>query len=194
MLPSKRKGLFSTRISLTCLQHRTSPVNFLTLCLLCIAAPAQSATHCPAMVLDKAKLKGLSERRHKTFKHCLACKGTQCELKSWPEEGKAFAYLCMENFCAARKIPRVAFTDNDRAGYGDIVFTYRINRKGRATDFKITEISGDLSEAQAQEFARTMYVRRRYIPIEIDGTTYELNNLRGASRVQASGGVRVVEP
>ena len=51
-----------------------------------------------------------------------------------------------------------------------------------------------LSEAQAQEFARTMYVRRRYVPIEIDGTIYELNNLRGASRVQASGGVRVVEP
>ena len=67
---------------------------------------------------------------------------------------------------------------------GTLQFTYEINEKGRADNFQITTVSGDVKEEEAVDWARSLFKRRKYEPIEIDGTTYVITNLRSGTRVR----------
>lgn len=159
----------------------------LALAICGIALPVSAdTTVCPRGTMTKDVLAQLQERRERTFKHCLACEGNRCQLKPWPadENSQKLAHMCKTFFCTPVSMPRSTFTPEAREMEGTLQFTYEINEKGRADNFQITTVSGDVKEEEAVDWARSLFKRRKYEPIEIDGTTYVITNLRSGTRVR----------
>ena len=144
---------------------------FLTCLLFAFNASADPATACP-------------------FKHCLECEGDSCELTRWPESGKDFAKVCKALFCTPKKIPRTTFAPDEVDKDGAFNFTYTIGKNGRVKDIEVTDVIGDITYEAALKAAEATYKRRRYEPIIIDGTAYELSNLQDGVKIDAKIQIR----
>ena len=156
------------------------------LCFGANLASAQQPRSCPATAIKKSEVKSVVERRQTTFKHCLACSGTSCELKDWPKEGKDFAAACKLLFCTPTKLPKKSLLPQEVNRQGGVFFTYGISKKGRIQDVELTDIIGDVEESMARKLIKAFFERRRYEPIVIDGVAYELTNLRDGSNYQVT--------
>ena len=147
---------------------------------------------CPRGTVNQEIRAKLQERRESTFGHCLACQGNRCELKGWPadENSQKLAQLCMTFFCTPIKIPRSTFVPETRDMQGAMQFTYEINEKGKADNFRITTVSGDLTATRALEWAESLFKRRKFLPVKIGDEHYVITNLRSSSRIRSNLEVR----
>ena len=142
---------------------------------------------CPRGIIAKDVQKVLQERRESTFKHCLSCQGNRCELKDWPadENSQKLGQMCKTFFCTAIKMPMSTFAPQMRDMSGSTYFTYEINEKGRAENFNVTSVSGELSDEDALEWAQSLFKRRKYEPVKIGDQTYVITNLRWSARIRS---------
>tara|TARA_R110002072_G_scaffold31735_18_gene97698 strand:+ start:20477 stop:21022 length:546 start_codon:yes stop_codon:yes gene_type:complete len=163
---------------------------FLTCLLFAFNASADPATACPVQVIKRDQIKAVVARRQTTFKHCLECEGDSCELTRWPESGKDFAKVCKALFCTPKKIPRTTFAPDEVDKDGAFNFTYTIGKNGRVKDIEVTDVIGDITYEAALKAAEATYKRRRYEPIIIDGTAYELSNLQDGVKIDAKIQIR----
>ena len=146
------------------------------------------ATHSFCVIDWKEKLpeNGLEtilNMRPKALKHCLACEGTNCKMKNWPEGREAESLICKKLFCKPTRAIGKSINSEDvlnvGSGRSEVHFTYRISKKGTAENLVLTSFSGAMNKKQARTFTRNILASFQYEPIEIDGEIYEIDNLRG---------------
>jgi len=146
------------------------------------------ATHSFCVIDWKEKLpeNGLEtilNMRPKALKHCLACEGTNCKMKNWPEGREAESLICKKLFCKPTRAIGKSINSEDvlnvGSGRSEVHFTYRISKKGTAENLVLTSFGGAMNKKQARTFTRNILASFQYEPIEIDRKIYEIDNLRG---------------
>tara|TARA_B100001123_G_C15248171_1_gene1001755 strand:+ start:50 stop:898 length:849 start_codon:yes stop_codon:yes gene_type:complete len=146
------------------------------------------ATHSFCMTDWKEKLpesgiETILNARPKAFRHCLACEGTNCKMKNWPEGREAESLICKKLFCKPIRAITKSINSEDvlnvGSGISQVHFTYRISKKGTAENLTLTSFSGEMNKKQAKTFTRNILSSFKYKPVEIDGEIYEVDNLRG---------------
>tara|TARA_B100001750_G_C15413123_1_gene548820 strand:+ start:66 stop:920 length:855 start_codon:yes stop_codon:yes gene_type:complete len=133
--------------------------------------------------LPENGLETILNMRPKAFKHCLACEGTNCKMKNWPEGREAESLICKKLFCKPTRAIGKSINSEDvlnvGSGASEVHFTYRISKKGTAESLVLTSFSGAMNKKQARTFTRNILASFQYEPIELDGEIYEIDNLRG---------------
>ena len=73
---------------------------------------------------------------------------------------------------------------------GSMLFTYEIDEKGKADNFRITTVSGGLTEARVLEWAESLFKRRKFLPVKIGDERYVITNLQSRARIRSNLQVR----
>ena len=133
--------------------------------------------------LPESGMETILNMRPKAFKHCLACEGTSCKMKNWPEGREAESLICKKLFCKPTRAIGKSIKSEDvlnvGSGVSQVRFTYKISKKGTAENLALTSFTGEMNKKQARTFTRNILGSFKYEPIEIDGEIYEIENLMG---------------
>ena len=134
--------------------------------------------------IEPKALSQLNEMRSKAFNHCLSCVDDSCNLKSWNEANRKNALICNRLFCRAtyqskqvnksarRKLPE---------GYGNLLFSFSINKQGLIDTHKITYLDGTIKSKResVETYLEKSLTGHKFEPIVIDNQAYELKDLKG---------------
>ena len=124
----------------------------------------------------------LNEMRSRAFNHCLSCVDDSCNLKSWNEANSKNTLICNRLFCRAtyqskqvnksarRKLPE---------GYGNLLFSFSINKQGLIDTHKITYLDGTMKREFVEIFLEKLLTGHKFEPIVIDNQAYALKDLKG---------------
>ena len=124
----------------------------------------------------------LNEMRSRAFNHCLSCVDDSCNLKSWNEANRKNTLICNRLFCRAtyqskqvnksarRKLPE---------GYGNLLFSFSINKQGLIDTHKITYLDGTIKRESVETFLEKLLTGHKFEPIVIDNQAYALKDLNG---------------
>ena len=127
-------------------------------------------------------LSQLNEMRSRVFNHCLSCVDDSCKLKSWNEANRKNTLICNRLFCRAtyqskqvnksarRKLPE---------GYGNLLFSFSINKQGLIDTHKITYLDGTIKRESVETFLEKLLTGHKFEPIVIDNQAYALKDLKG---------------
>ena len=127
-------------------------------------------------------LSQLNEMRSRAFNHCLSCVDDSCKLKSWNEANRKNTLICKRLFCSAtyhskqvnksarRKLPE---------GYGNLLFSFSINKQGLVDTHKITYLDGTMKRESVEIFLEKLLTGHKFEPIVIDNQAYALKDLKG---------------
>ena len=127
-------------------------------------------------------LSQLNEMRSRAFNHCLSCVDDSCNLKSWNEANRENTLICNRLFCSAtyqskqvnksarRKLPE---------GYGNLLFSFSINKQGLIDTHKITYLDGNMKRESVEIYLEKLLTGHKFEPIVIDNQAYELKDLKG---------------
>ena len=125
--------------------------------------------------LPESGMETILNMRPKAFQHCLACEGTSCKMKNWPEGREAESLICKKLFCKPTRAIGKSIKSEDvlnvGSGVSQVRFTYKISKKG-TVPVLITSKGKIIDE-------RNILGSFKYEPIEIDGEIYEIENLMG---------------
>ena len=131
---------------------------------------------------DPKALSQLNEMRSRAFNHCLSCVDDSCKLKSWNEANRKNTLICNRLFCRAtyqskqvnksarRKLPE---------GYGNLLFSFSINKQGLIDTHKITYLDGTIKRESVETFLEKLLTGHKFEPIVIDNQAYALKDLKG---------------
>ena len=121
----------------------------------------------------------ISSYREKAFDTCLKCEGNSCKINSFPPKS-ANANICKHLFCKPikkRKIQGEEIPTDLKIGYSKFEFSYKITEKGRINDVEIISLEGVMNQRDAYRWTTTVTKRIIYLPVKIEGKTYEITNL-----------------
>ena len=131
---------------------------------------------------DPKALSQLNEMRSRAFNHCLSCVDDSCNLKSWNEANSKNTLICNRLFCRAtyqskqvnksarRKLPE---------GYGNLLFSFSINKQGLIDTHKITYLDGTMKRESVEIYLEKLLTGHKFEPIVIDNQAYALKDLKG---------------
>ena len=124
----------------------------------------------------------LNEMRSRAFNHCLSCVDDSCNLKSWNEANRKNTLICKRLFCRAtyqskqvHKIAKKKLTE----GYGNLLFSFSINKQGLIDTHKITYLDGTMKRESVEIFLEKLLTGHKFEPIFIDNQAYALKDLKG---------------
>ena len=127
-------------------------------------------------------LSQLNEMRSRAFNHCLSCVDDSCNLKSWNEANRKNTLICKRLFCSAtyqsKQVNKSAWRKLPE-GYGNLLFSFSINKQGLVDAHKITYLDGTMKRESVEIFLEKLLTGYKFEPIVIDNQAYELKDLKG---------------
>jgi hypothetical protein len=131
---------------------------------------------------DPKALSQLNEMRSRAFNHCLSCVDDSCNLKSWNEANRKNTLICKRLFCSAtyqsKQVNKSAWRKLPE-GYGNLLFSFSINKQGLVDAHKITYLDGTMKRESVEIFLEKLLTGHKFEPIVIDNQAYELKDLKG---------------
>ena len=129
--------------------------------------------------------------RERTFDLCLKCEGNSCKMNVFrpetdPDSEKQRLLVtaaCKRYFCTPKKFRKVQGEEipaDQPNGKSSFEFTYKISSKGRVRDIEITSVEGVMNRRDAYRWTQMLTKRVIYLPVEVNGKTYEITNLSAA--------------
>ena len=133
----------------------------------------------------------ISSFRDRAFPLCLKCEGNSCKMNIFSpetdpdlEEKRLGAIkLCKRLFCTPKKFRKIQGEEipaDQPIGKTSFEFTYKISDKGRIRDIEITSLEGVMNRRDAYRWTTVLTKRVIYLPVEVNGKTYEITNLSAA--------------
>tara|TARA_Y100000590_G_scaffold434977_1_gene553862 strand:- start:1281 stop:1841 length:561 start_codon:yes stop_codon:yes gene_type:complete len=130
----------------------------------------------------------ISAYRDKAFPLCLTCEGNSCKMNVFspetdPDSEKQRLLVtaaCKRYFCTPKKFRKVQGEEipaDQPNGKSSFEFTYKISSKGRVRDIEITSVEGVMNRRDAYRWTQMLTKRVIYLPVEVNGKTYEITNL-----------------
>ena len=127
-------------------------------------------------------LSQLNEMRSRAFNHCLSCVDDSCNLKSWNEANRKNTLICNRLFCRAtyqsKQVNKSAWRKLPE-GYGNLLFSFSINKQGLIDTHKITYLDGTIKRESVETFLEKLLTGHKFEPIVIDNQAYALKDLKG---------------
>ena len=131
---------------------------------------------------DPKALSQLNELRSRAFNHCLSCVDDSCNLKSWNEANRKNTLICKRLFCSAtyqsKQVNKSAWRKLPE-GYGNLLFSFSINKQGLVDAHKITYLDGTMKRESVEIYLEKLLTGHKFEPIVIDNQAYELKDLKG---------------
>ena len=127
-------------------------------------------------------LSQLNEMRSRAFNHCLSCVDDSCNLKSWNEANRKNTLICKRLFCSATYQSKQVIKNAWRKlpeGYGNLLFSFSINKQGLVDAHKITYLDGTMKRESVEIFLEKLLTGLKFEPIVIDNQAYALKDLKG---------------
>jgi len=127
-------------------------------------------------------LSQLNEMRSRAFNHCLSCVDNSCNLKSWNEANRKNTLICNRLFCSATYRSKQVYKSARRKlpeGYGNLLFSFSINKQGLVDAHKITYLDGTMKRESVEIYLEKLLTGHKFEPIVIDNQVYELKDLKG---------------
>jgi len=131
---------------------------------------------------DPKALSQLNELRSRAFNHCLSCVDDSCNLKSWNEANRENTLICNRLFCRATYQSKQVIKSARRKqpeGYGNLLFSFSINKQGLIDTHKITYLDGTIKRESVETFLEKLLTGHKFEPIVIDNQAYALKDLNG---------------
>ncbi len=130
----------------------------------------------------------ISALREKTFALCLKCEGNSCKMNIFKPESDpdleekrlGATALCKRVFCTPKKIRKIQGEEIPAdlpIGKSRFEFSYKISEKGRVRNIEITSLEGVMNRREAYRWTTGLTKRVIYLPVKINGKTYEISNL-----------------
>ena len=127
-------------------------------------------------------LSQLNEMRSRVFNHCLSCVDDSCKLKSWNEANRNNTLICKRLFCSAtyesKQVNKSAWRKLPK-GYGNLLFSFSINKQGLVDAHKITYLDGTMKRESVEIYLEKLLTGHKFEPIVIDNQAYALKDLKG---------------
>ena len=127
-------------------------------------------------------LSQLNEMRSRVFNHCLSCVDDSCNLKSWNEANRKNTLICKRLFCSAtyesKQVNKSAWRKLPK-GYGNLLFSFSINKQGLVDAHKITYLDGNMKRESVEIYLEKLLTGYKFEPIVIDNQAYALKDLKG---------------
>ena len=124
----------------------------------------------------------LNEMRSRAFNHCLSCVDDSCNLKSWNEANRKNTLICKRLFCSAtyqsKQVNKSAWRKLPE-GYGNLLFSFSINKQGLVDAHKITYLDGTMKRESVEIYLEKLLTGHKFEPIVIDNQAYALKDLKG---------------
>ena len=138
--------------------------------------------------LGEALDEKISDLRERTFALCLKCEGNSCKMNIFSPESdpdleekrQGAMALCKRVFCTPKKIRKIQGEEIPAdlpIGKSRFEFSYKISEKGRVRDIEITSIEGVMNRREAYRWTTGLTKRVIYLPVRVNGKTYEITNL-----------------
>jgi len=129
-------------------------------------------------------LSQLNEMRSRAFNHCLSCVDDSCKLKSWNEANRKNTLICKRLFCSATYQSKQVIKNAWRKlpeGYGNLLFSFSINKQGLIDTHKITYLDGTIKSKResVETYLEKSLTGHKFEPIVIDNQAYALKDLKG---------------
>ena len=132
--------------------------------------------------------KKISAAREKYSSLCLKCEGNSCKMNIFRPESdpdleqkrKTVTNSCKRIFCTPKKIRKIQGEEIPAdlpIGKTKFEFSYKISQKGRVRDIEITSLEGVMNRREAYRWTTGLTKRVVYLPVELNGKTYEIANL-----------------
>jgi len=126
--------------------------------------------------------------RDKFFPLCLKCEGNSCKMNIFTpetdpdleEKRLGATALCKRVFCTPKKFRKIQGEEipaDQPIGKSSFEFTYKISKKGRVRDIEMTSVEGSMNRRDAYRWSQMLTKRVIYLPLEVNGKTYEITNL-----------------
>ena len=133
----------------------------------------------------------ISALRERTFDLCLKCEGNSCKMNVFRPESDpdlekkrlGATALCKRVFCTPKKFRKIQGEEipaDQPIGKSRFEFSYKISEKGRVRDIEITSLKGVMNRREAYRWTQVLTKRVIYLPVEVNGKTYEITNLSAA--------------
>ena len=130
----------------------------------------------------------ISALREKTFALCLKCEGNSCKMNIFKPESDpdleekrlGATALCKRVFCTPKKIRKIQGEEIPAdlpIGKSRFEFSYKISEKGRVRNIEITSLEGVMNRREAYRWTTGLTKRVIYLPVRVNGKTYEITNL-----------------
>ena len=132
--------------------------------------------------IEPKALSQLNEMRSRAFNHCLSCVDNSCNLKSWNEANRKNTLICNRLFCSATYRSKQVYKSARRKlpeGYGNLLFSFSINKQGLIDTHKITYLDGTMKRESVEIFLEKLLTGHKFEPIVIDNQAYALKDLKG---------------
>ena len=132
--------------------------------------------------IEPKALSQLNEMRSRAFNHCLSCVDDSCNLKSWNEANRKNTLICNRLFCRATYQSKQVYKSARRKlpeGYGNLLFSFSINKQGLVDAHKITYLDGTMKRESVEIFLEKLLTGNKFEPIVIDNQAYALTDLNG---------------
>ena len=129
--------------------------------------------------LGKGNNELISSYREKAFDTCLKCEGNSCKINAFAPKSPN-DNICKHLFCKPikkRKIQGEEIPTDLTTGFSKFEFSYKISAKGRVRDIEITSIQGVMNSRDAYRWTTGLTKRVIYLPLKLNGKTYEITNL-----------------
>ena len=132
--------------------------------------------------------KKISDTREKIFALCLKCEDNSCKMNVFRPEADpdleekrlGATALCKRVFCTPKKIRKIQGEEIPAdlpIGKSKFEFYYKISEKGRVSDIEITSLEGVMNRREAYRWTTGLTKRVVYLPVKVNGKTYEITNL-----------------
>ena len=130
----------------------------------------------------------ISSFRDRAFPLCLKCEGNSCKMNIFKSESdpdleekrQGAMALCKRVFCTPKRIRKIQGEEIPTdlpIGKSRFEFSYKISEKGRVRDIEITSIEGVMNRREAYRWTTGLTKRVIYLPVRVNGKTYEITNL-----------------
>ncbi|MBE20220.1 MAG: hypothetical protein CMD69_05075 [Gammaproteobacteria bacterium] len=123
--------------------------------------------------------------RERGFDSCLKCEGNSCKMMLYPPDSDP-ALFCKRVFCTPKTIRKIQGEEIPAdlpIGKSKFEFSYKISEKGRVRDIEIISLEGVMNRRDAYRWTTGLTKRVIYLPVKVNGKTYEINNLSAVLKV-----------
>ena len=130
----------------------------------------------------------ISTARQQYSSICLKCEGNSCKMNIFRSESdpdleqkrKKITASCKRIFCTPKKIRKIQGEEIQPdlpIGKSKFEFSYKISQKGRVRDVEIISLEGVMNRRDAYRWTTGLTKRVIYLPVKLNGKTYEITNL-----------------
>ena len=103
-------------------------------------------------------------------------------MKSWNEANRKNTLICKRLFCSATYHSKQVYKSARRKlpeGYGNLLFSFSINKQGLVDAHKITYLDGTMKRESVEIYLEKLLTGHKFEPIVNDNQVYELKYLKG---------------